>query len=116
MCVCLCRIVNARCLETRIEVEGNGSVDSWGALELVCRRVQDRAIRTRFLSTMCTEKPGHSSDHQEVGPGDGGNCITGLHPLPFCTSASLNILGVLYFLEEISVFICNWIKKGERRG
>ena len=80
MCVCLSRIVNVRCLETRIEVEVNGSVDSWGALELVCRKVQDRAIHA-----MRTENPGHVADHQELGSGDGGNCITGLHPLPFCT-------------------------------
>ena len=77
MYVCLCRIVNARCLEIRIEVEGNGSVDSWRALELVSRKVQDRAIRT-----MRTENPGHAADHQELGPGDGGNCSTGLHLLP----------------------------------
>ncbi len=81
---CLCRIVNARFLETRIEVEGNGSVDSWGAFQLVCRRVHDRAIHV-----MRTENPGHVVDHQEMGPGDGGNCITGLHPLPFCTSLQL---------------------------
>ena len=45
MGVCLYRIVNARSLETRIQVEGNGSVDSWGTLELVYGKVQDRAIR-----------------------------------------------------------------------
>ena len=72
-------IVNARCLQTRIEVEGNGSVDSWETLELVCRKVEDRVIHV-----MCTENPGHPSDHQDLGSGDGGgNCITGLHPLPF---------------------------------
>jgi hypothetical protein len=60
-------------LETRIEVEGTGSVDSWGALELVCGKVQDRAIRE-----MRTENPGHPADHQELGTGDGGNCSTGL--------------------------------------
>ncbi len=80
MCVCLYRIVNARCLETRIEVEGNGSVNSWGSLELVCRKVQGRVIRA-----MRTENPGHAADHEELGPGDGGNCSTGLHPLPFYT-------------------------------
>ena len=47
-------------------------------LELVWRKVQDRANRV-----MHTENPGHVSDHQELGPGDGGNYITGLHPLPF---------------------------------
>jgi len=31
---CGCRKVNARCLETRVEIEGNGSDDSWEALEL----------------------------------------------------------------------------------
>ncbi len=65
--------MNARCIETRIEVEGNGSVDSWETLELVCRKVEDRAIRA-----MCTENPGHAADHQVLGPGDGGNCSTGL--------------------------------------
>ena len=88
-----------RSLET-IEVEGNGCVDSWETLELVCIKVQDRAIRA-----MRTENPGHAADHQELGPGDGGNCITGLHPLPFCTRSS-----------PCCVFICNWIKKDEIRG
>ena len=81
MCVCLLPIVNSRCLPTRIEVEGNGSVDSFGVLELVSRKVQDRTIHV-----MRTENPGHGVDHQELGTGDGGNWSTGLHPLPFCTS------------------------------
>ena len=46
---CGCRIVNARCLETRIEIEGNGSDDSWEALELGCRKVQDRANHASIL-------------------------------------------------------------------
>jgi hypothetical protein len=31
---CACRIVNVRCLETRIEIEGYGSDDSWETLGL----------------------------------------------------------------------------------
>ena len=72
-CGCLCRIVNAGCLETRIEIEGNGSDDSWEPLELVCRKVNHRENHV-----MDTENPGHEVDHQEFGPGDGENCITGL--------------------------------------
>jgi hypothetical protein len=32
---CVCRIVNVRSLETRIEIEENGSDDSWESLEIV---------------------------------------------------------------------------------
>ncbi len=45
-------IVNARCLETSVEIEGNGSDDSLKSLELGCRKVQDRAnhaMHTRSL-------------------------------------------------------------------
>ena len=78
---CGCRIVNARCLETRVEIEGNGSDDSWEALELGCRKVQDRANHA-----MHTENLGHEADHQELGPGDGGNCSAGLHLFFFFSS------------------------------
>jgi hypothetical protein len=77
-CGCPCRIVNVRCLETRIEIEGNGSDDSWEALELGCRKVQDRANHV-----IHAENPGHEADHQELGPGDGENCSAGLRLLPF---------------------------------
>ena len=39
---CGCWIVNARCLETRVEIERSGSDESWEALKLGCRRVRDR--------------------------------------------------------------------------
>ncbi len=84
-CGYLWRIVNDRCLETRFEIEGNGSDDSWESLELVCRKVQDRVNHA-----MHTENPGHETDHQELGPGDGENCSAGL---------------------QLVCFICNWIKK-----
>jgi len=51
---CGSRIVNARCLETRIEIEGNGSDDSWEVWELDCRKVQDR---TNHVMHTMTENP-----------------------------------------------------------
>ena len=48
---------------------------SWN---LCTEKVQDRANHV-----MHTENPGHEADHQELGPGDGENCIAGLHLLPF---------------------------------
>ena len=84
-----------RSLETRIEVEENGSVDSWETLELVWRKVKDRSIRV-----MSTENPGHAADHQELGPGDGGNCSTGLHPLPFCASLCIITLPSFFYSAE----------------
>jgi hypothetical protein len=44
---CGFRIVNVRSLETRNEIEGNGSDDSCQEpLELTCRKVQDRVNHT----------------------------------------------------------------------
>ncbi len=54
--------------ETRIEIEGNGSDDSWEAWNLGYRTVQYRANHVIY-----TENPGHEEGHQELGPGDGEN-------------------------------------------
>ncbi len=95
-----CRIVNDRCLLTRIEIEGNGSDASWESLELGYRRVQDRVNHS-----IHTENPCHEEDHQELGPGDGEHCSAGY---------SSSILPL--FHPSFGWFICNWIKKGESRG
>ena len=73
-CGCLYRIIDGGRLETRIDIGGNGSVDSWETLELGCGKVQDRANHA-----MHTANAGHEADHQELGPGDGENCNSGLH-------------------------------------
>ena len=39
-------------------------------------------MQDRSNHSMHTVNPGHEEDHQELGPGDGGdgeNCIAGLH-------------------------------------
>ncbi len=54
---CGCRIVNVRCLETRIEIEGKGSDDSCEVLELRGRKVEDRPNHV-----MHTEGPGNKSN------------------------------------------------------
>ena len=58
---------------------------------------------------MRTENPGHAADHQELGPEDGENCSTGLHPLPFCTR---------YFQRVIFFFLNSKreLEKSERMG